>query len=89
MNTGYPAKRPCGEVCATCKNLGACEMAPPCAMKNLLTQSDTAFILWCLGYLLGLSDKMDQAHKKFILENHNIILSKIARLHEGLNEKKI
>jgi hypothetical protein len=77
------------KICFSCKNLDTCETEygpkrPPCASENLLTQNDTAFILWCFGYLLGQSDKMDQGHKEFIQKNHDRILSKIAKLHEDL-----
>jgi len=53
-------------------------------MGNVLTQNDTSFILWCLGYMFGQSDTMDQGHKEFIQKNHNRILAKIAKLHEEL-----
>jgi hypothetical protein len=57
------------------------------SLRNNLTQEDTAFILWCLGYVYGLSDTLDEAHKKYINEHNNIVLPKIAKLHESLNKE--
>jgi hypothetical protein len=55
-------------------------------MENL-TQSDTGFLLWCLGYVLSQTDKLDEAHKEFIERNHASVLPKIAELHESFNKK--
>jgi hypothetical protein len=48
----------------------------------LLTKEDTGFLLWCLGHILGLSEKMDKAHRKYIEKHHDEILPKIIKLHE-------
>lgn len=50
-----------------------------------LTQEDIEFILWCLGYIVGSSDKLDNKHKEYIKENHDRVLSKIGRIYEELN----
>ena len=71
-------------ICSRCGSRQHIPNKTSCATGNFLTQKDTAFILWCFGYLLGQSDTMDQAHKKFIQENHDRVLSKIAKLHEDL-----
>lgn len=51
-----------------------------------LTQEDTGFILWCLGYIYGASDKLDEKHQKYIKENHNRVMPKIAKIHEDRND---
>jgi hypothetical protein len=53
-----------------------------------LTQNDTGFLLWCLGYVLGKTDKLDEAHKKFIEKGHASVLPKIAELHESFNKEQ-
>lgn len=50
-------------------------------MKNL-TQEDTAFILWCLGFIYDLSDKFDKGHKEHVKENLARTLPKIIQIHE-------
>ena len=51
--------------------------------KKTLTKSDTGFLLWALGYILGSSKNMDEAHKKYIEENHDRVLPKIGDIHES------
>lgn len=50
-----------------------------------LTKEDTAFLLWALGFLLSSSDTMDEAHQKYIKENHDRVLPKIGNMHEEIN----
>ncbi len=47
-----------------------------------LDQEDTGFILWCLGFVLGVSEGLDDKHKKFIKDNHDRVALKIGRIHE-------
>ena len=51
--------------------------------KDKLTKDDTAFLLWCLGYVYSLSDKLDEKRRIFIEKNHDIVLPKIAKIHES------
>jgi len=49
-----------------------------------LTTQDTSFLLWCLGYIYSLSDKLDKPHQEYIKNNHDRILEKIAEIHDSI-----
>lgn len=54
-------------------------------MSNELTQEDTGFLLWALGFVYGQSDEMDEKHLAYIEKNHDRVLEKIGEIHESFN----
>ena len=41
-----------------------------------LTKEETTFILWMLGFVKGISEKMDEKHQEYINKHHDNILAK-------------
>jgi len=51
-----------------------------------LDKNDTAFLLWCMGYIQSAASENSVHYltRKYITEGSDVILPKIARLHEEL-----
>jgi len=53
-----------------------------------LTQDEVTFVLWTLGFVNGMSEKMDKQHQHYVNEHHDNVFEKIGNIYELINRKK-
>ncbi len=42
-----------------------------------LTESELDFLLWAIGYLVGMSSDSEESYRRYIHKNHDTILPKL------------